>query len=248
MRTANFVPIDAELLKPPKGFVAAGPLEERRFNDARYVTHVQVYVKPFRSVAPGMLLVGEERRRVFVGGMPTGVLLPPHLLSDLGPRWSARGLAWSEEGLCKLDNGGLSGDPTTFSDGSRVRAFGWQLPLLPVESAWAEVQAVLGLGFSGADLDTFATAGVACVNYLRESALGFVTRYLGLVHPRERLAVYRRGAAVLSGFSKSEASSAEARPLFDEALLEGVTAATAPGLVALVETLTAVEGAASEAG
>jgi len=248
MKSPNFIPIDAELLaKPGKLFTPVGTPVERRFLEARFVTHVQAYAKPFKVCAPGLLLVGEERRQAFVGGMPTGVLLPPHLLSELGPGWSARGLAWDSDGLCKVD-GGLSADPTTLPDGSRVRGYGWQLPLTPVEEAWAAVKWTLSLGFSAEDFALFATAPRgACLAFLREAAHHFIVKTLLMVHPRERLEVFRKAAGILRGFSKADAAGPYSDQLFAERLLEAVTAAKAAELLTFTATLTE-GGAASEAG
>jgi len=250
MKSPNFVAIDPAFGKAGKGFVAAGAPVERRFTDAHFLTTLQPHSKPFRCVAPGMLLVGSETRLVFTGGAPAGVLLPPHLLNEFEPHWLARGLAWSEEGLCKLDNAGLSADPTTLPDGSRVRGYGWQLPLTPVEEAWAAVKWTLSLGFSAEDFALFATAPRgACLVFLREAAHYFIQEQLGLVHPRARLEIYKKVAAVLPRFSKADAASAEARALFDEALLATVTGAPAAGLLVLVNALTsASEGGAAAAG
>lgn len=248
MKSPNFVAIDPAFGKAGKGFVAAGAPVERRFTDAHFLTTLQPHSKPFRCVAPGMLLVGSETRLVFTGGAPAGVLLPPHLLNEFEPHWLARGLAWSEEGLCKLDNAGLSADPTTLPDGSRVRGYGWQLPLTPVEEAWAAVKWTLSLGFSAEDFALFATAPRgACLAFLREAAHHFIVKTLLMVHPRERLEVFRKAAGILRGFSKADAAGPYSDQLFAERLLEAVTAAKAAELLTFTATLTE-GGAASEAG
>jgi hypothetical protein len=244
MKTANYIAIPPELAKPSKAFVAVGPPVEKRFNDAHYLASLQRYTKPFRCAAPGMLLVGEEHCWAFIGS-PAGVLLPPYVLNEFESRWSARGLAWSE-GLLKLDGHGLSGDPSREADGSRIRGFGWQLPLLAVEAVWAAVRWTLGLGFSAEDFALFATAPRgACLAFLREGAHYHVETHLGLVTPRERLAIYAKAASVLPGFTRREAASAEAKALFSEALLQGITGARAADLLALVNTLTEPEGGAA---
>jgi len=246
MKSPNFIPISPELLaKPGKGFAEVGPRVARRFLDARFETHTQAYGKQFRAVAPGMMLVGEERRQVFVGGVPTGVLVPPSSLTDLGPHWIASGVAWSD-GLLKLNGHGLSGDPTTLADGSRIGIMVWQPPQLALEAAWAAVQWTLALGFSAEDFGVFATAPrAACLTFLREAAHHFIVKTLLMVHPRERLEVYRKAGGKLHGFSKADAASAEAAALFAEALLETITAAKAADLLALSNTLTTVEGGAA---
>lgn len=245
MRTGNFIPIDAALLKAPKGFVAAGPPREVRFLDARYLASVQAFARPFRCVAPGMLLVGDARCQVIVGA-PAGVLVPPHTLNDLGPRWIANGLAWSD-GLLKLNGHGLSGDPTALKDGSHIGVMGWQLPQVALEAAWAAVRWTLKVGeFTSEEFAVFCTAPRnACLTFLREAAHYFVETQLDLVHPRARLETYKKAAAVLPGFSKADAASSEARPLFDESLLAAVTAASGAELLLLVNALTEPQGGAA---
>ena len=78
-----------------------------------------------------------------------------------------------------------------------------------------------------------------------EPGYDYIVRQLSLFHARLRLAVYCKAAGVLPGFTKADAGSAEARALFDEALLEAVTAATAAGLLALVNALTEPQGGAA---
>jgi hypothetical protein len=249
MKTGNFIPIDAQFLKAPKGFQAAGPPVERRFFEARYLASVQAHAKPFRCVAPGMLLTGEARCQVFSGSVPTGVLIPPYTLTDLAPRWIASGVAWSD-GLLKLNGHALSGDPTALKDGSQIGIMGWNLAQaqLALEASWAALRWALKLGeFTAEEFAVFATAPRnACLTFLREAAHYFVEQQLDLVHPRARLEIYKKAAAVLPGFSKADAACSEARALFDEALLAAVTAASGAELLALVTALT--EGGASEAG
>ena len=249
MKSPNFIPIDAELLaKPGKAFTPVGAPVERRFLEARYMTHVQAYSRPFRVVAPGMLLTGEAPCQVFVGGVPLGVLVPPHTLNDLGPRWLASGLAWSD-GLLKLNGHSLSGDPAALKDGSQIGIMGWNLAQaqLALEAAWAALRWTLKLGeFTAEDFAVFATAPrAACLTFLREAAHYFVEQQLDLLHPRSRLETYKKAAAVLPGFSKADAACSEARALFDEALLAAVTAASGAELLTLVNALTESEGGAA---
>jgi hypothetical protein len=118
-----------------------------------------------------------------------------------------------------------------------------------LEEAWEKaVQWTLALGFSGADLDVFSTASTACITALREAAHSFIVQHLGMLHPRARLEVYRKAAGVLPGFTRRDAAGEAARELFDEALLEAVTASSAAQLVELVEALTGPGSAAGEAG
>jgi len=78
-----------------------------------------------------------------------------------------------------------------------------------------------------------------------EAAHQYIARQLSLFHPRLRLEVFRKAAGVLPDFSKADAAGAAGRELFDEALLEGVTAAPAAKLVALVQTLTGADESAA---
>ena len=78
-----------------------------------------------------------------------------------------------------------------------------------------------------------------------EAAHHYTVRYLGMLHPRARLEVFRAAHRVLPGFSKADASGPYAAELFQEALLEAVTAAPAAELVALVQTLTGADESAA---
>ena len=249
MRTRNYMAIGGSLIgKPPKGFVAEGEPVEQQFNDSRFLGRLQLYSRGFRLVRSGALLTGAEHRRIFVGGVPDSVLLPPEVLTSFNPTFPARGLLWSDELKLVRVDGGCSGDPTLIDERHDLVPYFSNRYREAPEEAWEKTVAwTLALGFGPEDLATFSTASVECITALRESAHSFITQHLGMLHPRSRLETYKKAAGVLRGFSKAEAASSEARALFDEALLEAVTAATAAGLLALVETLTGAEGGAATA-
>jgi len=248
MKTRNYEALGAVLTgRPPKAFVAVGEPEEKQYNDARFVGHIQTYSRPVRVVRPAALLVGEERRRIFVGGVPDSVLLPPDLLSEFNPTFPARGLLWSDELKLVRVDGGMSGDPALVPEqNDLVPYFSNRYREAPEEAWEKQVLWTLALGFSGADLDVFSTASAdLCLNALREAAHLFIVQHLGMLHPRARLEAYRKAAGILRGFSKADAAGPYSDQLFAERLLEAVTAAKAADLVMLVTALTEPEGGAA---
>jgi hypothetical protein len=250
LRSPNYTAIGEAMIGPPKGFKAAGVPEERRFNDARFVAKVQNFTKPLRRIGAGVLITGVERRLVFVGGVPPGVLLPPYVLSaDFEPGWHGAGLAFTDGVLYRFDSR-LSGWPP---EGEPLSGYISSRDVVRATESWAAVAWALGLGFEVADLASFAGAA-GCLDVLREGAHHAIVEHLGLLHPRARLDLFKRATGtrerpvdddrkrvaldpLLPGFTKADAGGPYAPELFHEALLAAVTAADVPGLVALVAAL-----------
>lgn len=238
MHTRNYEAIGEALLgSPGKDFTPMGEPEEHRFNDVRLLATVQNFTRPIRRVGPGAVLVGVERRLAFVGGLPNNVFMAPHVLSaQFEPAYHAAGLVFDAQ-FFRLDSK-LSGWP---APGEPLSGFIWSREAVAPEASWPAVVWAFGLGFSVEELGTFASAP-GCLDVLREGAHGHLVQHFGMIHPRERLSVFRRAAAVLPGFSKADAAGAYAEALFHEALLEACAAADVPGLLALVAALAGEEG------
>ncbi|TAM44324.1 MAG: hypothetical protein EPN53_16740 [Acidobacteria bacterium] len=240
----NFEPLGQALIgSPGPDFRPEGKPEERRFNDAKYVGKVQSFTKPIRRVEPGVLLTGIERRRVFVGGVPPGLLLPPVVLSaDFSPGWHAQGALFDRE-LVKVDSR-LGGWPP---EGEPLAGYIWSRQPIKAPEAWPVVTWALALGFTAEELSLFASAP-GCLGVLREGAYAQTFSRVALLNPRDRLAVFRRAVGVLPGYSKADAGGPYAPELFGEALLEAATAADVPGLLALVAALAGEDAPAAAAG